>query len=82
MQEKSEKYFKELSQNSTMLVREQKSTGRTETKSFKIQKCKPTIDEIDRLIAPFYGLSGAELDFIIHYDLKFRLGSDGDAAEQ
>lgn len=82
VQEKSEKYFKELSQNSTMLVREQKSTGRTETKSFKIQKCKPTIDEIDRLIAPFYGLSGAELDFIIHYDLKFRLGSDGDAAEQ
>lgn len=81
VKKKSETYLKELSQNSTMLVREQKSTGRTETQSFKIQKCKPTIDEIDRLIAPFYGLTQAELDFIIHYDLKFRLGSDGDATD-
>lgn len=78
----SEGYLKELSRNSTMLVREQKSTGRTETQSFKIQKCKPEIDEIDRLIAPFYGLTDAELDFIVNYDLKFRLGSDSEAADE
>ena len=78
----SETYLKELSKNSTMLVREQKSTGRTETQSFKIQKCKPMIDEIDRNIAPFYGLTDAELDFIINYDLKFRLGSDSEAADE
>lgn len=78
----SAKYLKELSKNSTMLVREQKSTGRTETQSFKIQKCKPTIDEIDRLLGPFYGLSDAELDFVINYDLKFRLGSEGDTSEE
>ena len=78
----SEKYLKYLSQNSTMLVREQRSTGRTETQSFKIQKCKPTIDEIDRLIGPFYGLNDAELDFIVNYDLKFRLGSDSDTADE
>ena len=78
----SAKYLKELSKNSTMLVREQKSTGRTETQSFKIQKCKPTIDEIDRLLGPFYGLSDTELDFVINYDLKFRLGSEGDTSEE
>ena len=78
----SEKYLKNLSQNSTVLVREQRSTGRTETQSFKIQKCKPTIDEIDRLIGPFYGLNDAELDFIVNYDLKFRLGSDSDTANE
>ncbi len=63
-----------------MLVREQKSTGRTETQSFKIQKSKPIIDEIDGLIGPHYGFSEAEQDFIINYDLKFRMGGDGDDA--
>lgn len=78
----SEKYLAELSENSSMLVREQKSTGRTETQSFKIQKCKPTIDEIDRLIGPFYGFTDAELDFISSYDLKFRLGNDSDTSDE
>lgn len=78
----SESYLQELSKNSTMLVREQKSTGRTETQSFKIQKCKPEVDEIDRLISPHYGLTDAELDFIVNYDLKFRLGSDSDTADE
>ncbi|MBK8174844.1 MAG: Eco57I restriction-modification methylase domain-containing protein [Rhodospirillales bacterium] len=77
-----EKYLRELNQNSNMLVREQKSTGRTETQSFKIQKCKQTIDEIDRLIGPFYGINDAELDFIVSYDLKFRLGSDSEVSEE
>ena len=76
----SERYVKDLIANSSMLVREQKSTGRTETQSFKIQKSKPIIDEIDRLIGPHYGFSEAEQDFIINYDLKFRMGGDGDDA--
>lgn len=78
----SESYLQELSKNSTMLVREQRSTGRTETQSFKIQKCKPEIDEIDRLISPHYGLTDSELDFILSYDLKFRLGIDSDTADE
>ncbi len=77
-----EMYLKGLSINSTMLVRHQKSTGRTETQSFKIQKCKSEIDDIDRAIAPFYGLDFEELDFIINYDLKFRLGAEGDTADE
>jgi hypothetical protein len=75
-------YLKELSRNSTMLVREQKSTGRTETQSFKIQRCKPEIDEIDRLIGSFYGLTDEEQDFIVNYDLKFRLGGDSDIVDE
>ncbi|EAQ26827.1 Eco57I restriction-modification methylase domain-containing protein [Roseovarius sp. 217] len=75
----SDKYLRELIENSTMLVRQQKSTGRTETQSFKIQKCKSTIDEIDRLLGPKYGLDDEEIDFIVNYDLKFRLGSNGES---
>ncbi len=75
-------YLQELKNNSSMLVREQRSTGRTETQSFKIQRSKPTIDQIDMLIGPFYGLNESEQDFIINYDLKFRLGSDANVPDE
>ncbi len=40
-------YVEDMVCNSTMLLREQKKTGTTQTQSFKIQKSKPLIDEID-----------------------------------
>ena len=43
--ELGEMYLQDLQRNSTMLVRIQKQTGRTETQSFKIQKSKPIIDK-------------------------------------
>ena len=67
-------YIADLQRNSVMLVRNQKSTGRTETQSFKIQKSKPIIDEIDKVLAPHYGFTDEELDFIINYDIKYRMG--------
>ena len=78
----SERYLQELAANSTMLVRQQKSTGRTETQSFKIQRCKPTIDQIDRLLGPLYGLDENEIDFVVNYDLKFRLGANGEETDE
>ena len=69
-----EMYLEDLQHNSTMLVRNQKQTGRTETQSFKIQKSKPIIDEIDRVLAQHYGFTDEELDFIINYDVKYRMG--------
>ena len=71
-----QRYLKDLDKNSTMLVREQKQTGTTETQSFKIQKSKPIIDEIDAALAKHYGFTPEELDFIINYDIKYRLGRD------
>ena len=59
-----------------MLVRNQKKTGRAETQSFKVQKSKPIIDRIDRALAPHYGFTDEELDFIINYDIKYRMGLD------
>jgi hypothetical protein len=35
----------------------------------------PIINEVDRLLARHYGLTEAELDFIMNYDIKYRLGS-------
>jgi len=35
---------------------------------------KPTLDEIDRVLAKHYGFTDEELDFIINYDIKYRMG--------
>jgi hypothetical protein len=44
---------------------------------FDIQKSKPIIDEIDRVLADHYGLTSEDLEFIINYDIKYRMGRDG-----
>jgi hypothetical protein len=69
-------YLESLVANSTMLTREQKQTGKTETQCFKVQNCKPIIDEIDRILAEHYGFTPEELDFIINYDIKYRMGAE------
>lgn len=76
-----EAYLNDLDRNSVMLTREQRQTGTTQTQSFKIQRSKPLIDNIDRLLAPHFGFSEEELDFIINYDIKYRIGADEDDAD-
>ncbi|MDI6753320.1 MAG: Eco57I restriction-modification methylase domain-containing protein [Thermodesulfobacteriota bacterium] len=43
----------------------------------KVQKFKPVIDEIDSILARHYGFTDEELDFIINYDIKYRMGQEG-----
>ena len=43
---------------------------------YKIFKSKPIIDEIDKVLAKHYGFTEEELDFIINYDIKFRMGDE------
>jgi hypothetical protein len=42
---------------------------------------KPILDEIDTVLAAHYGLTAEELDFIVNYDIKYRLGR-GDKEEE
>ena len=44
----------------------------------KVQNFKPIIDEIDRVLAQHYGFTEEELDFIINYDIKYRMGKDNE----
>ena len=39
-------------------------------------KSKPIIDEIDKVLAKHYGFTEEELDFIINYDIKYRMGEE------
>jgi len=46
---------------------------------------KPILDQVDRVLAPHYGFTDEELDFIINYDYKYRMGgpdSHGDGESE
>jgi REP element-mobilizing transposase RayT len=43
---------------------------------------KSIIDEIDTLLAKHYGFTDEELDFIINYDIKYRLGRDAESEDE
>jgi hypothetical protein len=43
---------------------------------------KPIIDQIDTLLAHHYGFTPEELDYIINYDIKYRMGGELDCGEE
>jgi len=72
-------YTKSLNENSRWLDRNQKTVGLTRVQSFKISLSKLIIDQIDTLLAQHYGFTEEELDYIINYDIKYRMGLSGGA---
>ncbi len=54
-----------------------KTTGQVIYDEFYPRHSKHIIDEIDRVLAKHYGFSDEELDFIINYDIKYRMGRSG-----
>jgi hypothetical protein len=71
-----DKLFKELMADyrRNSVVKE-RSDG-VEYQEFYPAASKPIMDKIDVALARHYGFSGDELDFILNYDIKFRLGRD------
>lgn len=60
------------------IVKEQQyaTTGVRNQLIFKPAVSKSIIDKIDLLLAHHYGFTAEELDFIINYDIKYRMGSE------
>ena len=56
--------------------------GNITVQYFNFRPSKPTIDEIDRVLAKHYGFTDEELDFIINYDIKYRLGQSSTNEEE
>ena len=71
-----EKLMNDTQANSIRKARNQKQTGLVEYDEFYIKQSKPIIDQIDCLLAQHYGFTHEELDFIINYDIKYRMGAD------
>jgi len=77
----SEKLMKDIDENSIMQPAKYQ-TGFVEFQQFFPQKSKPIIDEIDLLLGAHYGFTAEELDFIINYDIKYRMGKELDNGEE
>ena len=53
-----------------------KTSGKVEYDEYFPKLSKSIIDEIDKVFAKHYGLTDEELDFIINYDIKYRMGDE------
>jgi len=65
--------MKDLQLNSKRRVYEYK-TGRVEYDEFYPSLSKPVIDKIDLELAKLFDFTDEETDFIINYDIKYRMG--------
>ena len=71
----SKKLSTDLQKNSKYLEYNY-SSGWRRFQAFYPRLSKPIIDEIDKVLAKHYGFTEEELDFIINYDIKYRMGDE------
>jgi hypothetical protein len=72
----------DLKRHSKRRVYVYEEAGKVEYDEFYPDKSKRIIDEIDRVLARHYGFTAEELDFILNYDIKYRLGRDTEGEEE
>ena len=72
-----ETLIKDLKKNATNKNIKTKDGDEISYEEFNVSESKPIIDEIDRVLARHYGFTEEELDFIINYDIKYRMGREG-----
>ena len=73
------KLQKDYQRNSSLIERQYSSRGRSflmKKQHFYLKYSKAIIDEIDKVLAEHYGFTEEELDFIINYDIKYRMGKE------
>jgi hypothetical protein len=69
---------KQLVESAELVTASHSLTGEIRYERFRPRVAKPVIDEIDRVLAKHYGFTDEELDFILNYDIKYRLGLDSE----
>jgi|CXWL01.1.fsa_nt_gi hypothetical protein len=76
-----EKLMEDYREKSQLKNKISSRTGNIVYQEFYPRLSKPILDEIDTVLAGHYGFTAEELDFIINYDIKYRLGRDTDIEE-
>lgn len=74
LDELGKKYVYSVQENAEIKTISSRTQGTVEQKQYVIRQSKPIIDQIDTVLAEHYGFTEAELDFIINYDIKYRMG--------
>ena len=67
----------DIKANSEMLTINYRKTGSLKIQSTYPRLSKSIIDRIDNILAEHYGFTHEELDFIINFDVKYRMGREG-----
>jgi hypothetical protein len=67
-----------LVENSVTRVRRRKDGSIQNEVNFRVAASKELIDLVDVAMASYYGFSADELDYIISYDIKYRMGQSVD----
>ena len=68
------KLMADYKENSQLKEKISSRTGQIIYQEFYPRLSKCVIDDIDRVLAQHYGFTDEELDFIINYDIKYRMG--------
>jgi hypothetical protein len=68
--------MKNLQDNSEVVEMNFQNLGKMTIQCIYPKLSKPIIDEIDRMLAQHFDFTKEELDFIINYDIGFRMGKD------
>ena len=58
------------------------ATGLVQYDEFYPRRSKNVVDEIDVVLAEYFGLTAEELDFVLNFDIKFRLGRGADSVAE
>ena len=53
-----------------------KSTGKVEYDEYYIQQSELIIDDIDLVLVEYYGFTDEEVDSLINYEMKHRMGRE------
>ena len=64
--------------NSTMTKINYAKHGILTIQVFRPRASKPVIDDIDRVLSGLYGFTDEETDFLINFDIKYRLGAESE----
>jgi hypothetical protein len=78
LSELSQQLMMDLSKKTKMLEMRYEDLGKITIQCTYPKLSKTIIDEIDQVLADHYGFSKEELDFIINYDIKYRLGAEAE----
>ena len=73
--------LRDLWKHSEKRVRNRVDGSQREEVNFHVGESKIFIDSIDTVLAEHYGFTEEELDFIINYDIKYRMGRDSGEEE-
>ena len=72
-----ETLLEDMFRNAVKRIRRRKDGTTQEEMNFRVGRSKELIDQVDAVLAKHYGFTDEQLDYIINYDIKYRMGLNG-----